>query len=59
MEFSTSIQATFTLTAGTLTTPLGVVYRDESRTTFDTRVDELAEKAGSRTVQEMVDSYAI
>ena len=39
--------------------PLGVVYSDQSRTTFDTRVDEMAEKAGSRTVQKMVDSYAI
>ena len=38
--------------------PLGVIYRDDVRPTFDARMGELARKAKVRTAQEMVDSYA-
>ena len=39
--------------------PLGVIYRDEGRMTFDARMGEIERKAKARSVQEMVDSYAI
>ena len=38
--------------------PLGIMYRDESRMTFDGRMAEIAEKAKSKTAQDLVDSYA-
>ena len=39
--------------------PLGMIYRDEERTTFDARMVELEQKAKVRSAQEMVESYAI
>ena len=39
--------------------PLGIIYRDGTRPSFDARMGEIAEKANVRSVQEMVDSYAV
>ena len=39
--------------------PLGVIYSDEGRKTFDARMEGMRGKATSRSVQEMVDSYAV
>ena len=39
--------------------PLGVLYRDEDRSTFHERVTETTAKARVRTPQEMVDFYTI
>ena len=38
--------------------PLGIVYKAEDPVPFEERVKDVAAKARSRTVQEMVDSYA-
>jgi 2-oxoglutarate ferredoxin oxidoreductase subunit beta len=38
--------------------PLGVVYQAEAPVPFEERMKDVAAKAKSRTVQEMVDSYA-
>ena len=35
------------------------IYRDESRTPFEERVSEMTKKAKPRSVQELIDSYAI
>ncbi|HZA21826.1 MAG TPA: thiamine pyrophosphate-dependent enzyme [Dehalococcoidia bacterium] len=37
--------------------PIGVIYKDESRPSFDDRLQEMWSKARSRTVQQMIDSY--
>ena len=39
--------------------PLGVIYRDGGRMTFDARIEEMARGAKVRSAQQMVDSYAI
>ena len=39
--------------------PLGIVYRDDSRAPFEERVAEATKNAKVRSVQEMLDSYAI
>ena len=39
--------------------PLGIIYRDESRAPFEDRVAEMTKKAKPRSVQELIDSYAI
>ena len=39
--------------------PMGVIYRDGGRETFDASVDKISAKAKSRSAQELVDSYAI
>ena len=39
--------------------PLGVLYRDEDRSTFHERVTETTGKARVRTVEEMIDFYSI
>jgi hypothetical protein len=37
--------------------PIGVIYKDESRPSFDDRLQEIWSKARTRTVQQMIDSY--
>ena len=39
--------------------PMGVIYRDGARETFDASVDKISAKAKSRSARELVDSYAI
>ncbi len=39
--------------------PLGIIYQDDSRTPFEERVAEMTKKAKPRSVQELIDSYAI
>ncbi len=39
--------------------PLGLVYRDAERMTFDARIEDMARKAKVRSAQQMVDFYAI
>ena len=39
--------------------PLGVIYQAEGRAPLDERMKEMAAKAKSRSVQQLVDSYAI
>ena len=39
--------------------PLGVIYRDEGRPTFDQQVIMVAQKARPRSVEELIDSFAI
>ena len=39
--------------------PLGVIYQDESRETFNASMDATGQRARVRTVQEMVDYYAV
>ena len=39
--------------------PLGVVYSDQTRPTFDARMEQMAQKAKVRSAQEMLESYAI
>jgi 2-oxoglutarate ferredoxin oxidoreductase subunit beta len=39
--------------------PLGVIYRDPSRETFNASMEAIGRRARVRTVQEMVDSYAV
>ena len=46
-------------TVGRSGVPLGVIYSDEGRKTFGARMEEMKGKAKSRSVQEMVDSYAV
>ncbi|MCL0029144.1 hypothetical protein M1N23_03260, partial [Dehalococcoidia bacterium] len=39
--------------------PVGVIYRDTSRPTFDQRIDDVSQKASAKSVEKMLDSYAI
>jgi 2-oxoglutarate ferredoxin oxidoreductase subunit beta len=39
--------------------PLGILYQASGRTTFHQRMSEISNKAKSRTVEEMIESYAI
>ena len=39
--------------------PIGVIYRDTSRPTFDQRIDEVSQKAKIKSVSAMLDSYSI
>jgi len=39
--------------------PMGVIYRDTSRPTFDQRIEELSEKAKVKSVSALLDSYSI
>ena len=39
--------------------PLGVIYRDESRPTFDARMSDIERNGKERSMQEMIDSFAI
>ena len=39
--------------------PLGVIYRAEGREPFEARMETIEEKAKTKTVQQMIDSYAI
>ena len=39
--------------------PLGVIYRAEDREPFEARMQTIEEKAKTKTVQQMIDSYAI
>ena len=37
--------------------PLGVVYRDTSRPTFDARIEEISQRAPARTPQQLLDGF--
>ena len=37
--------------------PLGVVYRDTSRPTFDARIEEVSQRAPARTPQQLLDGF--
>ena len=37
--------------------PLGVMYRDTSRPTFDARIDEVSQRAPARTPQQLLDGF--
>ena len=37
--------------------PLGVVYRDASRPTFDARIEEISQRAPARTPQQLLDGF--
>ena len=39
--------------------PLGVIYKDTDRPTFDQRIDDISEKAPARTASALLNSYAI
>jgi 2-oxoglutarate ferredoxin oxidoreductase subunit beta len=39
--------------------PLGVVYKDSNRPTFDQRIDDISEKAPARSVSQLMDSFTI
>ncbi|MCH8311193.1 MAG: 2-oxoacid:ferredoxin oxidoreductase subunit beta [Chloroflexi bacterium] len=39
--------------------PLGVLYRDPTRPTLDQRIDEVSEKVKVKTVESLLESYAI
>ena len=39
--------------------PLGLVYRDDTRMTFDAQMDEMRTRAKTRTAQEMLESYSV
>ena len=39
--------------------PLGVIYRAEGREPFEARMETIEEKAKTKTVQQMIDSYTI
>jgi len=39
--------------------PIGVIYRDASRPSFDQRVEEVHGKAKPRNVQQLVDSFQL
>ena len=39
--------------------PLGVLYRDESRLPFEARIEEIGRSAKSKTVEQMIEAYAV
>jgi 2-oxoglutarate ferredoxin oxidoreductase subunit beta len=39
--------------------PMGVIYRDASRPTFDQRIDEVSQKAKVKSASALLDSYSI
>jgi pyruvate/2-oxoacid:ferredoxin oxidoreductase beta subunit len=39
--------------------PLGVVYRDGDRPTFDERIDEISQRAPARSVSDLMNSFTI
>ena len=39
--------------------PLGVIYRDGQRATFDQQMVEMAQKAGPKTAEQLIESYTI
>ena len=39
--------------------PIGVIYRDASRPTFDQRIDDVSQKAKAKTASTLLDSYGI
>jgi 2-oxoglutarate ferredoxin oxidoreductase subunit beta len=39
--------------------PIGVIYRDASRPTFDQRIDEVSQKAKAKSVSALLDSYSV
>ena len=39
--------------------PLGVIYRDESRPTFDRAIDDIASKSKTKSLQSIIDGYTI
>ena len=45
--------------ASTEGVPLGVIYKDVDRPTFDQRIDEISEKAPGKDVSALLNSYAI
>jgi len=39
--------------------PVGVIFRDTSRPTFDQRIDDVSQKASPKSVSKMIDSYSL
>ena len=54
----TDPQSAFDL-ASTEGVPLGVIYKDTDRPTFDQRIDDISEKAPAKTASALLNSYAI